>query len=96
MNVRTLIVDLAVRYGFQVLGALVIVVAGLLVGRWVGGLIELRLRGRAMEPPMRVLIARAVKTPTARSSARSSTTSATPASSISASPCPTRRTSAPR
>ena len=61
MDIHSLIVDLGVRYGFQVLGALVILVAGLLVGRWIGRLIELRLRGRAMEPPMRVLIVRVVK-----------------------------------
>jgi small conductance mechanosensitive channel len=61
MDIRSLVVDLAVRYGFEVLGALVILVAGLLAGRWIGGLLELRLRGRAMEPPMRQLIVRVVK-----------------------------------
>jgi small conductance mechanosensitive channel len=61
MDVRHLILDLGVRYGFQVLGAVLILVAGLIVGRWVGGLVDVRLRGRVMEPPLRVLIVRVVR-----------------------------------
>jgi small conductance mechanosensitive channel len=61
MDVRSLLTDLAIRYGFQVLGAAVILVAGLIVGRWLGGLVDQRLRSRAMEPPMRVLVVRALR-----------------------------------
>jgi small conductance mechanosensitive channel len=61
MDIKALVVGFATRYGMQVLGAIVILVAGLLVGRWIGGLVDARLRGRAMEPPMRVLIVRLLK-----------------------------------
>lgn len=61
MDIRTIVVDLAVRYGFQVLGALVILVAGFIVGRWVGGLTEARLRSYSMEPPMRWLTVRVIR-----------------------------------
>jgi small conductance mechanosensitive channel len=58
---KDIVVDLAIRYGFQVLGALVILAAGAIVGRWLGSLIDRRLRARAMEPPMRVLIVRVLR-----------------------------------
>ncbi|HET7342042.1 MAG TPA: mechanosensitive ion channel domain-containing protein [Methylomirabilota bacterium] len=61
MDIRSLVIDLAVRYGFQILGAIVILGAGAIVGRWVGGLTDARLRSRAMEPPLRVLIVRALR-----------------------------------
>jgi len=55
---RQLVIDLAIRYGFQVLGALLILAVGALVGRWLGGLVDRRLQARAMEPPLRMLIVR--------------------------------------
>lgn len=61
MDMQSVVVGLVVRYGFQVLGAAVILVAGLFVGRWLGGLVDLRLQGRAMEPPMRVLMVRVLR-----------------------------------
>ena len=61
MNIQEVVIGLAVRYGFQVLGAAVILVAGLLVGRWIGGLVDQRLQGRAMEPPMRILLVRVLR-----------------------------------
>src|SRR5215470_16946760 len=61
MDIQTVVVDLAVRYGFQVLGAVLILVAGMIVGRWLGGLAEQRLRGYPMEPPMRALTVRVLR-----------------------------------
>src|SRR3989475_3286334 len=58
MNVKDIVLDLAIHYGFQVLGALVILVAGAFVARWVGQLVDQRLQKQAMEPPMRILIVR--------------------------------------
>jgi small conductance mechanosensitive channel len=55
-----MIEDLAIRYGFQVLGALVILIAGFLVGRWLGAMTGRKLRQGTMEPPMRILIVRVV------------------------------------
>ncbi len=61
MPVQSLLVDLAVRYGFQVLGALVILLAGFMVGRWIGAAVDKRLERQRMEPPMRMLITRALR-----------------------------------
>ena len=58
MNVKDIVLDLAIHYGFQVLGALVILVACAFVARWVGQLVDQRLQKQAMEPPMRILIVR--------------------------------------
>jgi small conductance mechanosensitive channel len=61
MPAKELIVDLAIRYGFQVIGALVILGAGLLVAWWVGSLTDRPLERWAVEPPMRTLIVRVVR-----------------------------------
>jgi small conductance mechanosensitive channel len=58
---KDLVIDLVIRYGFQVLGALVILGAGLILGRWLGRLADRQLQARAMEPPMRILIVRALR-----------------------------------
>jgi small conductance mechanosensitive channel len=61
MPARTLIEDLAIRYGFQVIGALVILFVGFVAGRWIGVVVERRLRRSAMEPPMRALLVRVAR-----------------------------------
>jgi small conductance mechanosensitive channel len=61
MPVQDLIVDLIVRYGFQVLGAVVILGVGVVVARWSGRLLESQLLRQDMEPPMRQLLVRAVR-----------------------------------
>ena len=61
MQVHQLLVDLAVRYGFQVLGAVVVLLVGAIVARWVGALVGVQLGRRQMEPPMVQLITRAAK-----------------------------------
>jgi small conductance mechanosensitive channel len=61
MPVQDLIVDLAVRYGFQVLGALVILGVGLLIARWLGQLTERQLLRKDIEPPMRQLLVRVLR-----------------------------------
>jgi small conductance mechanosensitive channel len=61
MAVKTLLVDLGVRYGFDLLGAVVILVAGVVVGRWAGALIGARLERQQLEPPMKQLIVRVTK-----------------------------------
>lgn len=55
--------DLIVRYGFQLLGAIVVLVAGLIVSRWIGNLVQ-HWAGRRdldLEPPIQMLIVRVVK-----------------------------------
>jgi small conductance mechanosensitive channel len=61
MPAQELIIDLAIRYGFQVLGALVILAGGFLVAWWAGNLTERPLRRLALEPPLRRLIIRVVR-----------------------------------
>jgi small conductance mechanosensitive channel len=58
---RDLMVDLLVRYGFQVLGALVILLAGVLVAGWVGRLLGRWLEGQRLEPPVRNLLVRTAR-----------------------------------
>jgi small conductance mechanosensitive channel len=62
MPATDLIVDLAVRYGFQVLGAIVIIIAGFIAAWWTGKLADRSLRRLALEPPMRRLVVRVVRT----------------------------------
>src|SRR3989442_13980593 len=50
-----------VRYGFQILGAIVILAAGALVSRWIGALVSAQLARRQMEPPMQQLVVRVVR-----------------------------------
>ena len=61
MQMHDLLMDLAVRYGFQVLGAIVILAAGFIAGRWIGKLTDAQLQRQAMEPPMRKLIVQVVR-----------------------------------
>lgn len=58
---RTFITELAVRYGFQVLGAIIVLVLGVLAARWIGGFAEQRMRKSSLEPPMRILLVRVVR-----------------------------------
>jgi len=60
-SAKDLTMDLAIRYGFQVMGAFVILGVGLLVARWVGNLVEGWLEKRALEPPARTLMVRSVR-----------------------------------
>jgi small conductance mechanosensitive channel len=61
MPAQDLIIDLAIRYGFQVVGALVILFLGLLAAWWVGNVVERPLTRMALEPPMRRLMVRVVR-----------------------------------
>ena len=46
LSAKDVTVDLLIRYGFQVLGALVILAVGALVARWAGGLLDRQLAAR--------------------------------------------------
>jgi small conductance mechanosensitive channel len=60
MAVKDMVLDLAIRYGFQVLGALLILAVGALAARSIGQFVDQRLQ-KQLEPPMRLLIVRALK-----------------------------------
>jgi small conductance mechanosensitive channel len=60
-NVKDLTVELLLRYGFQVLGALAILAVGFIAAKWLGGLADQRFQRQQMEPPMRNLFVRVIK-----------------------------------
>ncbi len=55
------IITFLTQYGFELLGALIILVIGLLVARWLGNLTTAWLNKHDLEPPVRVLLARVVR-----------------------------------
>jgi len=61
MSAKDLTLDLVVRYGFQLLGAIVILGAGVLLARWVGNLTNRWLEKRVKEPPVRMLMVRSAR-----------------------------------
>jgi small conductance mechanosensitive channel len=56
-----LIMEYAIRYGFQALGALIVMVVGILVARWAGKLTQQWLQRQDMEPPVRMLLVKVVQ-----------------------------------
>ena len=61
LSAKDVTTDLLIRYGFQILGALVILGVGLLLARYVGNLIGRWLERRALEPPVRSLMVKTVR-----------------------------------
>ena len=55
------LMEYVIRYGFQVVGAVIVVVAGVLVARWAGKLTQEWLQRQEMEPPVRILLVKAVQ-----------------------------------
>jgi len=60
-NTQELVVEILTRYGIQLLAALAILVAGLLIARWLGNIADARFEKTQMEPPMRILLVRTIK-----------------------------------
>jgi small conductance mechanosensitive channel len=61
MSAKDITLDLVIRYGFQVLGALIILTVGLLLARWIGNLSDRRLGVYVKDPPMRKLLVRVIR-----------------------------------
>lgn len=61
MSVKDRVIDLVIQYGFQVLGAVVILVVGLSLARWFGNITRRWLERQRMEPPIRELLVRVVR-----------------------------------
>src|SRR5574341_277867 len=61
MPLKDSVMDLLVRYGFQAVGALVILAVGLFAARWVGNVSERWLAKQDLEPPVRMLLSRLVR-----------------------------------
>jgi small conductance mechanosensitive channel len=60
-QVKTTVIDLAIKFGPKVFVAIVIIVVGIFVGRWVGKATARGLRKFELEPPVRELLVRIVK-----------------------------------
>ena len=56
-----LITEYVIRYGFQVLGAILVFAVGALVARWAGKLTQQWLERHDMEPPIRMLLAKTIQ-----------------------------------
>lgn len=61
MSAKDITLDLIIRYGFQVLGAIIILAVGVLLARWIGNMSNQWLESRVKEPPMRLLMVRAIR-----------------------------------
>jgi small conductance mechanosensitive channel len=61
MKWKETIVNYLTTKGFSLLGAMLVIIAGLLVAHWVGKLLFNWLSRRQMEPPVRMLLTRVVK-----------------------------------
>lgn len=60
-SMKEMTMELLLRYGFQVLGAIAILAVGFLVARWLGDMADRRFQKQQMEPPMRILMVRVIK-----------------------------------
>ena len=60
-NAKEVALDFIVRYGFQIVGALIILAGGVFVSKWLGNLLMKALMRREMEPPVRTLLVRVVR-----------------------------------
>jgi len=61
MSAKHITMDLLIRYGFHLLGALVILAAGVFLARWAGMITGRWLGRQPMEPPVRILLVRIVR-----------------------------------
>lgn len=60
-QVRRTAIDLAMKFGPKVLVAIIILVAGMFVARWLGRATDRMLKRLHLEPPVRLLLVRGVK-----------------------------------
>ncbi|HEX7954047.1 MAG TPA: mechanosensitive ion channel, partial [Burkholderiales bacterium] len=60
-QIRATVIDLAIKFGPKLFVAIVIIIAGVFVGRWVGRAMHRGLRKFDLEPPVRELLVRMVK-----------------------------------
>jgi small conductance mechanosensitive channel len=60
-QIRTTVVDLAIKFGPKLFTAILVLIAGALIARWVGKVVLHTLRHVEMEPPVRVLLVRVAR-----------------------------------
>src|SRR5215475_2508627 len=61
MQGMDLIIEYAIRYGFQALGAVIVFAVGAILARWAGKLTQQWLQRQDMEPPVRMLLVKSVQ-----------------------------------
>lgn len=61
LNMPNIPIDLLIKYGLQILGAIAILAVGFLLAKWAGNLVYKALLKQEMEPPVRTLLVRVVK-----------------------------------
>jgi len=61
LTAQDALIKFFVEYGFKIFGALVIILAGWMIARWLGNFLRVRLEKVEIEPPIKVLMVRAVK-----------------------------------
>jgi small conductance mechanosensitive channel len=61
LNIPNVPIDLVIRYGLQILGAIAVLAVGFLLAKWAGNLAYKALLKQQMEPPVRTLLVRVVK-----------------------------------
>ena len=61
MPTMDLVMEYVIRYGFQVLGAVLVFAVGALAARWVGRLTKQWLERHDMEPPIRMLLVKIIQ-----------------------------------
>ena len=60
-EVQTKVIDFLTVYGFQIIGALIILGIGAFIARWVGGKVDQWLSKKQIEPPIRSLSVRVIR-----------------------------------
>ena len=60
-QIKTVVIDLAIRFGPRLLAAVVILVVGAMVGRWVSRVMAGGLDRFELEPPVRALLVRVIR-----------------------------------
>jgi small conductance mechanosensitive channel len=60
-HAKNALIDLALRFGPKILVAVLVLVAGVMVGRWLGRATERGLARLELEPPVRLLLVRLVR-----------------------------------
>jgi small conductance mechanosensitive channel len=61
LNIPNIPIDLVIRYGLQILGAIAVLAVGFLLAKWAGNLAYKTLLKQEMELPVRTLLVRVVK-----------------------------------
>ncbi len=60
-HIQRQLIDFGVEYGSRVVGAMIILILGLFIARWVGAALKRSLDKHQMEPPVRILLVRLAK-----------------------------------